>query len=91
MSGGFFREIVDPFGMGSGIISGIAETVTEGLSGAKEEPKAPIEPKQNEADKLEMEAEESRKRKQLALEELNPTGTTGAGTPQTARKQLLGV
>ena len=40
---------------------------------------------------LKVEEEEKRTARQRALASLNPTGALGAGTPETTRRQTLGV
>ena len=49
------------------------------------------EPMEDPSIALEAEEEKKRKAREKALADLNPTGTLGAGTPQTTRSKVLGV
>lgn len=53
-------------------------------------PKA--QPRQEDpAESLQVEETKKKKARQAALSSLNPTGTTGAGTPQTTSRKTTGV
>ena len=54
-------------------------------------PEAPQAAKVDPAAELEKEEEIKRKARQMAVSDLNPTGTLGAGKAQTTRSKVLGV
>jgi len=69
-------------------------TLAGGFAASKMMKRPKVQPiAQSEDPSIALKAEEESKRKarKQALADLNPTGTLGAGTPQTTRSKVLGV